>query len=116
MSELSLGQFIKNVFDYSTGKPVQQQPGKVANENFQRAQNEAMKMVQQTNRQNRLRQQIRKSRKRKGCTEIMKKYADRTENLQYQKYETVNDMLKARFLKAYNYERALKEEKEHALN
>lgn len=48
MSELSLGQFIKNVFDYSTGKPVQQQPGKVANENFQRAQNEAMKMVQQT--------------------------------------------------------------------
>lgn len=48
MSELSLGQFIKNVFDYSTGKPVQQQPGKVANENFQHAQNEAMKMVQQT--------------------------------------------------------------------
>lgn len=48
MSELSLGQFIKNVFDYSTGKPVQQQPGKVANENFQRAANEAMKMVQQT--------------------------------------------------------------------
>lgn len=48
MSDLSLGQFIKNVFDYSTGKPVQQQPGKVANENFQRAQNEAMKMVQQT--------------------------------------------------------------------
>ena len=46
----------------------------------------------------------------------MKKYADRTENLQYQKYETVNDMPKARFLKAYNYERALKEEKEHALN
>ena len=38
----------------------------------------------------------------------MKKYADRT--------ETVNDMLKVRFLKAYNYERALKEEKEHALN
>ena len=48
MSDLSLGQFLKNVFDYSTGKPVQQQPGKVANENFQRAQNEAMKMVQQT--------------------------------------------------------------------
>lgn len=48
MSEISLGQFLKNVFDYSTGKPVQQQPGKVANENFQRAQNEAMKMVQQT--------------------------------------------------------------------
>lgn len=48
MSELSLGQFLKNVFDYGTGKPVQQQPGKVANENFQRAQNDAMKMVQQT--------------------------------------------------------------------
>lgn len=48
MSEINLGQFIKNVFDYSTGKPVQQQPGKVANENFQRAQNEAMKLVQQT--------------------------------------------------------------------
>ena len=48
MSEINLGQFIKNVFDYSTGKPPAQQPGKVANENFQRAQNEAMKMVQQT--------------------------------------------------------------------
>lgn len=48
MAEINLGQFLKNVFDYSTGKPVQQQPGKVANENFQRAQNEAMKMVQQT--------------------------------------------------------------------
>ena len=48
MGEISLGQFLKNVFDYSTGKPVQHQPGKVANENFQRAQNEAMKMVQQT--------------------------------------------------------------------
>lgn len=48
MSEISLGQFLKNVFDYSTGKPVQQQPGKVANENFQRAQQEAMRMVQQT--------------------------------------------------------------------
>ncbi|MBQ8636150.1 hypothetical protein IJ425_08380, partial [bacterium] len=48
MSEINLGQFIKNVFDYSTGKPVQQQPGKVANENFQRAQNEVMKTIQQT--------------------------------------------------------------------
>ncbi len=46
MSEISLGQFIKNVFDYSTGKMPAQQPGKVANEKFQRAQNEAMKMVQ----------------------------------------------------------------------
>ena len=48
MSDISLGQFFKNVFDYITGKPVQQQPGKVINENFQRAQQEAMKMVQQT--------------------------------------------------------------------
>ena len=48
MSEINLGQFIKNVFDYSTGKPVQQQPTKTANENFQRAQNEAMKAIQQT--------------------------------------------------------------------
>lgn len=48
MSEINLGQFIKNVFDYSTGKMPAKQPGKVANENFQRAQNEAMKMVQQT--------------------------------------------------------------------
>lgn len=48
MSDISLGQFFKNVFDYSTGKPVQQQPGKVINEKFQRAQQEAMKMVQQT--------------------------------------------------------------------
>ncbi len=48
MSEINLGQFIKNVFDYSTGKMPAQQPGKIANENFQRAQNEAMKAVQQT--------------------------------------------------------------------
>ena len=48
MSDLSLGQFFKNVFDYSTGKPVAQQPGKIANENFQHAQQQAMKMVQQT--------------------------------------------------------------------
>lgn len=48
MSEINLGQFIKNVFDYSTGKPVQRQPNNVANENFQKAQNEAMKVVQQT--------------------------------------------------------------------
>ena len=48
MREINLGQFIKNVFDYSTGKPVQQQPGKVANENFQNAQNELMKNIQQT--------------------------------------------------------------------
>lgn len=47
MAEIGLGQFIKNVFDYSTGKPVQQQPGKVANENFQKAQDEAVKTINQ---------------------------------------------------------------------
>lgn len=48
MSEIGLGQFIKNVFDYSTGKPPAQQPGKVANENFQKAQNEAIRQINQT--------------------------------------------------------------------
>ena len=48
MSEIGLGQFIKNVFDYSTGKPPAQQPGKVANENFQKAQNEALRQINQT--------------------------------------------------------------------
>lgn len=48
MAEIGLGQFIKNVFDYSTGKPVQQQPGKVANENYQKAQNEVVKAINQT--------------------------------------------------------------------
>ncbi len=48
MSEISLGQFFKNVFDYSTGKQPAQQPGKVVNENFQKAQNEAIKQVNQT--------------------------------------------------------------------
>lgn len=48
MSEIGLGQFLKNVFDYSTGKPPTQQPGKVANENFQKAQNEAMRQINQT--------------------------------------------------------------------
>lgn len=48
MSEIGLGQFLKNVFDYSTGKPPTQQPGKVANENFQKAQNEAVRQIQQT--------------------------------------------------------------------
>lgn len=47
MAEIGLGQFIKNVFGYSTGKPVQQQPGKVANENFQKAQDEAVKTINQ---------------------------------------------------------------------
>ncbi len=48
MAEIGLGQFLKNVFDYSTGKPVQQQPGKVANENFQKAHNEAVRAINQT--------------------------------------------------------------------
>lgn len=47
MSDIGLGQFLKNVFDYSTGKPPSQQPGKVANENFQKAQNEAVKQINQ---------------------------------------------------------------------
>lgn len=48
MSEVNLGQFIKNVFDYSTGRQPAQQSGKVANENFQNAQNELMRQVNQT--------------------------------------------------------------------
>ena len=48
MSEVNLGQFIKNVFDYSTGKQPAQQSGKIANENFQNAQNELMRQVNQT--------------------------------------------------------------------
>ena len=48
MNEIGLGQFIKNVFDYSTGKQPAQQPGKVANENFQKAQNEALRQLNQT--------------------------------------------------------------------
>ena len=48
MGEIGLGQFLKNVFDYSTGKMPTQQPGQVANENFQKAQNEAVKQINQT--------------------------------------------------------------------
>ena len=48
MNEIGLGQFIKNVFDYSTGKQPAQQPGKVANENFQKAQSEALRQLNQT--------------------------------------------------------------------
>lgn len=48
MGEIGLGQFLKNVFDYSTGKMPTQQPGHVANENFQKAQNEAVKQINQT--------------------------------------------------------------------
>lgn len=48
MSEVNLGQFIKNVFDYSTGKQPAAQSGKVAHENFQNAQNELVKQVNQT--------------------------------------------------------------------
>ena len=48
MGEIGLGQFIKNVFDYSTGKMPTQQPGHVANENFQKAQNEAVRQINQT--------------------------------------------------------------------
>lgn len=48
MGEIGLGQFLKNVFDYSTGKMPTQRPGHVANENFQKAQNEAVKQINQT--------------------------------------------------------------------
>lgn len=48
MNEIGLGQFIKNVFDYSTGKQPTQQPGKIANENFQKAQNNALQQLNQT--------------------------------------------------------------------
>lgn len=48
MSEFGIGQFLKNVFDYSTGKQPMQQPGKVANENFQNAQKEAIHQLNQT--------------------------------------------------------------------
>ena len=48
MSKIGLGQFLKNVFDYSTGKQPTQQPGQVANENFQKAQNDAMRQLNQT--------------------------------------------------------------------
>ena len=47
MSKIGLGQFLKNVFDYSTGKQPTQQPGRVANENFQKAQNEAARQLNQ---------------------------------------------------------------------
>lgn len=37
----------------------------------------------------------------------MKKYADRKENLHYQKYETLNDVLKNSLLKSLVYEKAI---------
>jgi len=48
MNKINLGQFIKNIFDYSTGKPVKQQPSKIANEKFLNAQNEMIKTIQKT--------------------------------------------------------------------
>lgn len=49
MSEISLGQFIKSAFDYSTGKPPQnQQAVNVQNEKFQEVQRTAAKIVQDT--------------------------------------------------------------------
>lgn len=48
MSEIGLGQFIKNAFNYSIGKPVNQQPSQSANENFQKAQQNTMKMLNET--------------------------------------------------------------------
>lgn len=48
MSEIGLGQFIKNAFNYSIGKPVNQQPTQSAQENFQKAQQNTMKMINET--------------------------------------------------------------------
>lgn len=42
----------------------------------------------------------------------MKKYADKRENLHYQRYETLNDILKNSLLKSLVYEKVLKAEKE----
>lgn len=39
----------------------------------------------------------------------MKQYADKSENLSYKKYETLNDVLKNNFLKSVLYEKALKD-------
>ena len=39
----------------------------------------------------------------------MKQYADKSENLLYKKYETLNDVLKNNFLKSVLYEKALKD-------
>lgn len=41
----------------------------------------------------------------------MKKYADRKENLHYQKYETLKDVLKNSLLKTFVYEKAINSKK-----
>ena len=48
MGEIGLGQFIKNAFNYSIGKPPTQPQAQHANENFQQTQQAAMKMLNQT--------------------------------------------------------------------
>lgn len=48
MSEINLGQFIKNAFNYSIGKPVTQQPTKTSQENFQKAQQQVARLVNET--------------------------------------------------------------------
>lgn len=48
MSEINLGQFIKNAFNYSIGKPVTQQPTKNTQENFQKAQQQITQLVNET--------------------------------------------------------------------
>jgi hypothetical protein len=48
MREIGLGQFLKNIFDYSTGKQPSQQAGKITNENFQKTQNETMQQLNKT--------------------------------------------------------------------
>lgn len=49
MKDISLGQFIKNAFDYSTGKqPTTNQPQKSVDPGFQQAQQAAMNLVKET--------------------------------------------------------------------
>ena len=44
---------------------------------------------------------------------LMKQYADRKEIFIFQKYNTLNDVLKNNFIKALMYEKALKTEKKN---
>lgn len=48
MSEISLGQFIKNAFNYSLGKPMNQPPAAQSNENFNQIQQANIKIVNET--------------------------------------------------------------------
>ena len=48
MSEINLGQFLKNAFNYSIGKPVNQTPVKTSSESFQQMQSNSMKTLEET--------------------------------------------------------------------